>query len=93
MFPYLGPFVSDKNSTATSSSSLSISEAVIITAVVCVVCSFTAGLLFGVLLSRCSVHCHRKQERGQTEPVYETDILPEKGTGIELQCNEAYGRI
>ena len=85
--------MSDQNCTTTSSSSLSTSEAVVITAVVCVVCSFTAGLLLGVLLTRCSVNCHRNQERDLTEPVYETDILPKKGAGIELQCNEAYGRI
>ena len=41
-------------------------------------CSFTAGLLLGVLLTRCNVHCHRQQKRGETErpPVYE-DIQPE----------------
>ena len=55
------------------SSSLSTAEAVATTAVVCVVCSFTAGLLLGVLLTQYHVHCHRKQKRGQTEipPVYE----------------------
>ena len=64
------------------------------TAVVCVVCSFTAGLLLGVLLTQCHVHSHRKQKRGQTEipPVYE-DIPLEKKPAIELQSNEAYGHI
>ena len=64
--PFPGPMESYEN--CSSSNSLSTSEAVVITAVVCVVCSFTAGLLLGVLLTRCSVHCHRKQERGQTDP-------------------------
>ena len=77
-----------------TSSSLSTADAVAITAVVGGLCSFTAGLLLGVLLTRCSVHCHRKQKRGQTErpPVYE-DIQPEMKAGIELQHNEAYGHI
>ena len=45
----------------------------VITAVVCVVCSFTAGLLLGVLVTLCNVHYHKKQKRDQTErpPVYE----------------------
>ena len=57
--------------------SLSAAGAVVTTVVVCVVCSFTAGLLLGVLLTQCHGHCHRKQKRGQTEipPVYE-DTLP-----------------
>ncbi|CAI8044956.1 hypothetical protein GBAR_LOCUS24886, partial [Geodia barretti] len=60
-------------------SSLSTAEAVATTGVVCVVCSFTAGLLLGVLLTQCHGHCHRKGKRGQTEipPVYE-DIPLEK---------------
>ena len=74
-------------------SSLSTAEAVVTTAVVCVVCSFTAGLLLGVLLTQCHGHCQR---RGQTEipPVYE-DIALEKiqPPGIKLQSNEAYGPI
>ena len=74
-------------------SSLSTAEAVVTTAVVC---SFTAGLLLGVLLTQCHGHCHRKQKRGQTEvpPVYE-DITLEKiqPPGIKLQSNEAYGPI
>ena len=76
------------------SSSLSTAEAVATTAVVCVVCSFTAGLLLGVLLTQCHVHCHRKQKRGQTEipPVYE-DIPLEKKPAIELHSNEAYGHV
>ena len=74
------------------SSSLSTAEAVATTAVVCVVCSFTAGLLLGVLLTQCHVHCHRKQKRGQTPPVYE-DIPLEKKPAIELHSNEAYGHI
>ena len=78
--------------------SLSTADAVAITAVVGGLCSFTAGLLLGVLLTRCHVHCHvhchRKQKRGQTErpPVYE-DIQPEMKADIELQQNEAYGQI
>ena len=49
----------------TDSSSLcqSKTEAVVITAVVCVVCSFTAGLLLGVLVTLCNVHYHKKQKR------------------------------
>ena len=71
---------------STSSSSLSTSDAVAITGVVGGLCSFTAGLLLGVLLTRCSVHCHRKQKRGQTErpPVYE-DIQSEMK--LTLNCN------
>ena len=81
------------NSTS-ASSSLSTADAVAITAVVAGLCSFTAGLLLGVLLTRCNVHCHRQQKSGQTErpPVYE-DIQPETKAGIELQTNEAYGQI
>ena len=63
------------------SSSLDTAEAVATTAVVCVVCSFTAGLLLGVLLTQCHVHCHRKQKKGQTE-------IP----AMELKSNEAYGK-
>ena len=77
-----------------SSAALSTAEAVLITGVVCVVCSFTAGLLLGVLLTQCHGHCHRKGKRGQTEipPVYE-DIPLEKTPPIELNTNEAYGHI
>ena len=44
----------------------------VITAVVCVVCSFTAGLLLGVLVTLCNVQYHKKQKRNQTErpPIY-----------------------
>ena len=66
-----------------------------ISAVVAGLCSFTAGMLLGVLLTRCNVHCHRQQKSGQTErpPVYE-DIQPEtKVVYIQLQKNEAYGQI
>ena len=58
---------------------LSTAEAVATTGVVCVLCSFTAGLLLGALLTQCHGHCHRKGKRGQTEipPVYE-DIPLEK---------------
>ena len=76
-------------------SSLSTAEAVATTAVVCVVCSFTAGLLLGVLLTQCRGHCHRKGKRGQTEtpPVYE-DISLENTPAInELTTNVAYGPI
>ena len=85
------PVESHTNSTRRS---LSVSEAVAITAVVCVVVSFTAGLVLGVLLRHYSGYCHRKQTRGQTEkpPVYE-DITPEKGAGIQLQHNEAYDHV
>ena len=76
------------------SSSLSTAEAVA-TAVVCVVCSFTAGLLLGVLLTQCHGHCHRKQKRGQTEipPVYEDITLEKTPHTIELHSNDAYGHI
>ncbi|CAI8030827.1 hypothetical protein GBAR_LOCUS17482 [Geodia barretti] len=75
-------------------SSLTTAEAVVTTGVVCVVCSFTAGLLLGVLLTQCRGHCHRKGRRGRTEmpPVYE-DIPLEKTPPIELNTNEAYGHI
>ena len=65
------------------------------TAVVCVVTSFTAGLLLGVLLTLWCGVCGRKgRKRGQTEipPVYE-DIPLEKSPAIEIQTNEAYGHI
>ena len=67
-------------------SSLSTAEAVVTTAVVCGVCSFTAGLLLGVLLTQCHGHCHRKQKRGQTEipPVYEA--LPWRRHLLPLNC-------
>ena len=75
-------------------SPLSIVEAVATTAVVCVVCSFTAGLLLGVLLTQCHCHghCHRKGKKDQqTEipPVYE-DISLEKTPTFEMKTNEAY---
>ena len=59
------------------------------TGVVCVVCSFTAGLLLGVLLTQCHGHRHRKGKRGQTE--IPEDIPVEKTPPIELNTNEAYG--
>ena len=62
------------------------------TGVVCVVCSFTAGLLLGVLLTQCHGHCHKKGKRGQT-PVYEDIPLEKTPTAIELNTNEAYGHI
>ena len=67
----------------------------VITAVVCVVCSFTAGLLLGVLVTLCNVHYHKKQKRDQTErpPVYEDIPLEKKKTDMELQDNEAYGHF
>ena len=76
-------------------SSLSTAEAVITTAVVCVVCSFTAGLLLGVLLTQCHGHCHRKQKRGQTEipPVYEDITMERTPPAIELHSKDAYGPI
>ena len=74
-----------------SGSSLSTADTVAISAVVAGLCSFTAGLLLGVLLTRCGVHCRRKQKRGQTErpPVYE-DIQPDEKA---VKHNEAYGHI
>ena len=92
--PTTSPLCSCGNSSMSTGSSLSTADAVAITAVVGGLCSFTAGLLLGVLLTRCSVHCHRKQKRGQTErpPVYE-DIQSEMKIDIELQHNEAYGHI
>ena len=92
--PTTSPLCSCGNSSMSTSSSLSTSDAVAITAVVGGLCSFTAGLLLGVLLTRYHVHCHRKQKRGQTErpPVYE-DIQSEMKADIELQHNEAYGHI
>ena len=82
------------SSSSGTSSSLSTAGAVAISAVVAGLCSFTAGLLLGVLLTRCGMHCRRKQKRGQTErpPVYE-DIQPDEKAGIELKHNEAYGHI
>ena len=74
---------------------VSTTDVAVISAVVAGLCSFTAGLLLGVLLTRCNVHCHRQQKRGETErpPVYE-DIQPEtKVVYIQLQKNEAYGQI
>ena len=69
--------------------SLSTAEAVATTAVVCVVCSFTAGLLLGVLLTQCHGHCHRKGKRGQTEI---PSVFPLENTpAIELTSIVAYG--
>ena len=65
-------------------------EAVVTTAVVCVVSSFTTGLLVCGLLTRCHGHCHRKGKREVA--VYE-DVPLEKRPTIELQTNEAYGHI
>ena len=65
-------------------------EAVATTAVVCVVSSFTAGLVVCGLLTRCHGHCHRKGKRELA--VYE-DVPLEKRPTIELQTNEAYGHI
>ena len=85
---------SSREKQGSSSAALSTAEAVATTAVVCVVCSFTAGLLLGVLLTQCHGHCHRKGKRGQTEipPVYE-DIPLENTPAIELKTNDAYGPI
>ena len=84
----------NKDGKKSSSAALSTAEAVATTGVVCGVCSFTAGLLLGVLLTQCHGHCQRKGKRGQTEipPVYE-DIPLEKTPPIELNTNEAYGAI
>ena len=69
-------------------------DVVVITAVVCVLCSFTAGLLLGVVLNQCYGKYWKQKTSGETErpPVYE-DIQPNKRVGIELQQNEAYGHI
>ena len=79
------------NPPTSSSSSLSTGEAVVATAVVC---SFTAGLLVGVLLTQCVGVCGRRRKRGPTEipPVYE-DITLVKTPAIQLQTNEAYGPV
>ena len=81
-----------------STVALSTGEAVVATAVVCVVCSFTAGLLVGVLLTQCVGVCGRRRKRGQTEipPVYEDITLektPANVAAIELNSNEAYGKL
>ena len=75
-----------ENCGCSEKSSLSTAEAVVTTAVVCVVCSFVAGLLLGVLLTQCHGHCHRKQKRGQTEipPVYEDITMEKTPPAIEL---------
>ena len=65
-------------------------EAVATTAVVCVVSSFTTGLVVCGLLTRCHSHCHKKGKRELA--VYE-DVPLEKRPTIELQTNEAYGHI
>ena len=92
---YYSAFAIPADSKESTSNSLSKAEAVVITAVVCVVCSFTAGLLLGVLVTLCNVHYHKKQKRDQTErpPVYEDIPLEKKKTDIELQNNEAYGHF
>ena len=71
---------------------LSTAEAVATTAVVCVVFSFTAGLLLCALLTRCQSHCHNVEQKREQQAVYE-DIVLEKRPTIELQTNEAYGHI
>ena len=62
----------------------------ITTAVVCVVSSFTTGLLVCSLLTRCHGHCHRK---GKKELAVYEDVPLKKKPTIELQTNEAYGHI
>ena len=93
-YVYTDTSESDREKQNSSSADLSTVEAVATTAAVCVVCSFTAGLLLGVLLTQCRGHCHRKGKRGQTEipPVYE-DIPLENTPAIELKTNDAYGPI
>ena len=80
------------NCRSVEKSSLSTAEAVVTTAVVCVVCSFTAGLLLGVLLTQRHGHCHRKLKRGQTEipPFYEDITLEKTPPAIELHSSDAY---
>ena len=77
-----------------SSTTLTTAEAVATAVAVSVMCSFTAGLLLGVLLTQCHGHCRRKGKRGQTEipPVYE-DIHLEKTPAIELKTNDAYAPV
>ena len=77
-----------------TSSSLNRAEAVAITVVVCVVCSFTVGLLIGIPLTLCNVHYHKKRDlQTKRPPVYEDITLEKKRTDIELQHNEAYGHF
>ena len=75
------------------SGSLSTGEAVVATAVVCVVCSFTAGLLVGVLLTRCVYVCKQPKDVkcSKTSPAYED--IPSKISSIQLHHNDAYVTI
>ena len=79
------------------SNTLSRTDAVVITAVVCVLCGFTAGLLVGGVLTQC---CGKRwkywQKTGQIEK-YATDYEnpnPNQNNGdIEIQRNEAYRHL
>ena len=82
--PTPGPLVTGDIHHNSTRESLSTAAKVAITAVVCVLCSFTAGLVLGALLTRYSVCCHRSEKRVQTAG------SSEKGAGIELRNNEAY---
>ena len=81
---------------------LNTAEIVATTAVVCVVCSFTTGLLLGVLLNRYynhshkkrkkAYHSHKKRKKANRSPVYD-EISSKMNSGIELHHNEAYGHV
>ena len=87
-------FLGNAKKSKADSDSLHTADVVAITAVVCGLCSFTAGLLVGGVLTQCCRKCWIQQRRGKTEkpPVYE-DVEPNKNIAIELQYNDAYGHI
>ena len=82
----------EKDCSTSTIYTLSTAEAVVTTAVVCVVCSFTAGLLLGVLLNRYYNHSHKKRKKANRSPVYD-EISSKMSSGIELHHNEAYGHV
>ena len=89
-------FIGNVKDSKAESDSLYTADILAITAVVCGLCSFAAGLLVGGLLTQCCSKCWTQQRRGKTctekPPVYE-DVEPNKNVVIELQHNEAYGHI
>ena len=58
------------------------------TAVVCVVCSFTAGLLLGFLLNQ-YMQSRKQHKDVNRSPAYE-EIPSKKSSSIQLHHNDAY---
>ena len=82
-----------KDNSTESTSLLSTAGVLTITVAtaVCVLCSFTAGLLVCGMLARCCGKWCKREQREET-PDY-VNIGPNTNASIELQQNEAYGNI